>query len=60
MERPVWVVNRNDDSSLTTLEMLRKEDPSWGEGGGEIIVKPKEAGSTKALSGHKMLVLKDF
>lgn len=60
MERPVWVVNRNDDSSLTTLEMLRKEDPSWGEGGGEIIVRPKDNGSTKALSGHKMLVLKDF
>lgn len=61
MERPVWVINGNDDSGMTTLEMLRRQDPSWGEGGGEIIVRPRPAAaSTKASSGHKMLVLKEF
>ena len=38
-ERPVWVVNWNDDASYRSLEMLRREDPSWGSGGGEILVK---------------------
>ena len=55
---PVWVVNRNSDAEYTSLEMLRREDPAWGEGGGTIIVKPE----TKNLSGGalKTLVLKDF
>ena len=39
-EQPVWVVNRNSDAGYTTLEMLRREDPDWGEGGGTIIIKP--------------------
>ena len=47
---PVWVVNRNDDAGYTSLEMLRREDPDWGEGGGSIIVK----------SRFKTLILKDF
>ena len=38
---PVWVVNRNSDAEHTTLELLRREDPNWGEGGGTIIVKPQ-------------------
>lgn len=38
-ERPVWVINWNDDASYRSLEMLRREDPSWGSGGGEILVK---------------------
>ena len=37
---PVWVVNRNSDAEFTTLELLRREDPDWGNGGGTIIVKP--------------------
>ena len=37
---PVWVVNRNSDAEHTSLEMLRREDPDWGEGGGNIIIKP--------------------
>ena len=56
---PVWVVNRNSDAEFTTLEMLRREDPEWGEGGGTIIIKPE----TKTHSGDeplKSLVLKDF
>ena len=55
---PVWVVNRNSDAGYTTLEMLRREDPDWGEGGGTIIVKP----DTKTAVGKslKALLLKDF
>ena len=55
---PVWVVNRNSDAGYTSLEMLRREDPDWGEGGGTIIIKP----DTKAVKGKplKTLVLKDF
>lgn len=60
MTVPVWVVNRNSDAGYTSLEMLRREDPQWGEGGGTIIVKP-EAGSTKASDKPlRSLVLKDF
>jgi len=40
---PVWVVNRNSDAGYTSLEMLRREDPDWGEGGGSIIVSPKQS-----------------
>ena len=57
---PVWVVNRNSDSGYTTLEMLRREDPQWGEGGGNIIVRPKDAGQTKSGGSGKALVLKNF
>lgn len=57
---PVWVVNRNSDSGYTTLEMLRREDPQWGEGGGNIIVRPKDAGQTKSSGSDKALVLKNF
>ena len=56
---PVWVINRNSDASYMTLEMLRKENPDWEEGGGEIIVKPSTRAQTKATKG-KSLVLKDF
>lgn len=43
-ERPVWVINRNDDSVYKSIEMLRKEDPDWGKGG-SIVVKPTRAGA---------------
>lgn len=57
-ERPVWVVNRNADSQHKTLELLRKEDPSWGQGGGDIVIRPS---STKADAGEvKTLVLRSF
>ena len=55
---PVWVVNRNSDAEFTTLEMLRREDPAWGEGGGTIIVKP-DTRSSVAEPLHT-LILKDF
>lgn len=53
---PVWVVNRNDDSGYMSLEKLRRQDPGWTPGGGDVIVK------TKATDGEriKTLVLKDF
>ena len=61
-EYPVWVVNRNSDAEYTSLEMLRREDPEWGEGGGNIIVNPER--STRTRSGtqntFKTLILKDF
>jgi len=41
--RPVWVVNRNDDSDFTSLELIRKNDPAWGNNGGDIIVTPHNA-----------------
>lgn len=61
-EVPVWVVNRNTDAGYTSLEMLRREDPSWGEGGGAIIVNPVHAGvrETKADQPLRSLILKDF
>ena len=62
-EQPVWVVNRNSDAGYTTLEMLRREDPDWGEGGGAIIVKPattKSADMSRSVTGVKTLVLKEF
>lgn len=56
METPVWVINRNSDAGYKTLEMLRKEDPNWGNGGGNIVVRPMAASSKKSRS----LILKDF
>lgn len=53
MSSPVWVINRNSDASYKTLEMLRKEDPEWGEGGGNIVVKPMS-------TGGQALILKNF
>jgi len=40
-ERPVWVVNRNVDAEYRSLEMLRREDPDWGNGGGSILVRTR-------------------
>lgn len=61
MKTPVWVVNRNSDAAYTSLELLRREDPDWGEGGGEIIVKPLSSDvPTRAESSLKTLILKEF
>lgn len=56
-ERPVWVVNRNSDAGFTTLELLRREDPDWGEGGGSIIVSKSGSSDGQPV---RTLVLKDF
>ena len=56
---PVWVVNRNDDSGFTSVELLRRQDPEWGEGGGSVIVRP--ASEAPFYAGEfKTLVLKDI
>ena len=39
MDRPVWVINRNDDSGYKTIEMMRREDPAWGSGGTVVVRK---------------------
>lgn len=68
-ETPVWVVNSNCDAPFTSLEMLRRQDPDWGKGGGQILVGGDTLGgggssSTKAIisSRHKLrtLILKEF
>ena len=55
--RPVWVLNANDDSGYLSLEQLRREDPAWGQGGRVII------GSSPGSRGgddFRSLILKDF
>lgn len=54
---PVWVVNRNSDADYTSLELLRREDPDWGTGGGDIIVNP---GTKSQKAAIKSLILRDF
>lgn len=56
MERPVWVVSNNSDASYTSLELMRRQDPDWGSGGGEIYIKPSAA----VTSQMQTLVLKSF
>ncbi len=54
-ERPVWVVNVNDDSAYTTYEMLLKQNPGWGQGGGVYVgTKAEDEPDVKSLR------LKDF
>lgn len=50
-KQPVWVINRNSDAECKTLEMLRREDPDWGHGGGGLIV-------TKGEEEFRTLVLR--
>ena len=67
---PVWVVNRNDDAEYTSLEILRREDENWGEGGGAIILEPQSVSPSAVRSktdggagdeaGGKTLILKEF
>ena len=53
METPVWVINRNDDAAYTTLQVLRKNDPDWGQGGSVTV-------QSKADTGERSLFMKDF
>lgn len=54
--RPVWVINRNADAEYKSLEMLRREDPDWGQGGGQILVGTRAA----SKKDFKTLVLSSF
>ncbi len=50
MAQPVWVVNRNDDSSYTSLDLMRMQDPDWGSGG-DIVVK--SGGGTRSVKSSR-------
>lgn len=52
-EQPVWVVNRNADAQHKTLEMMRREDPLWGQGGGGLVVKSGDDTQTLILRSFK-------
>ncbi|MBQ0096643.1 MAG: hypothetical protein KBS53_03190 [Bacteroidales bacterium] len=54
-ERPVWVINGNDDASYVSLERMRRENPDWMQGG--ALVVGTKAGSSQSC---RTLVLKDF
>ncbi len=56
MNGNVWVINRNEDSAYPTLEMLRMQNPEWGQGG-QVVIRTKAGG---AGSGTKTLLLKSF
>ena len=67
-ERPVWVINRNEDAQYKSLEMLRREDPDWGSGG-EIVVGASHAAArtrgpacakTSGTAEMRTLVLRSF
>ena len=62
-ERPVWVINRNRDAEYPSLEMLRRENPDWGQGG-DILVQPRagsaSAGTRAGDREFKTLVLRSF
>ena len=55
LERPVWVVNHNNDAGYKSLELLRREDPAWGESGGDLVVRTKAADND-----FKTLILRSF
>ena len=63
-ERPVWVVNRNIDAEYKSLEMRRREDPDWGNGGGTILVHSQArrmAPATRASgAAFKTLILRSI
>lgn len=59
---PVWVVNRNSDSSYTSLEMLRRQEPAWDSEGGTVIIGKAGTSSVVTKTGTKLktLILKEF
>lgn len=59
MSRPVWIVNRNDDCLYESIEMLRRRDPDWGQGGGDIIVRPNSAGVSSESNSTRIHPLDD-
>lgn len=72
-QRPVWVINRNDDAGYVSLEKMRRDNPEWSQGGSLVIgggtgsgtgtkvpYKVGEAPVGAPSDGCKTLVLKDF
>ena len=62
-QRPVWVINRNRDAEYQTLEMRRREDPDWGQGG-NILVRSgagnASPGTRAKEQDFQTLVLRSF
>ena len=62
-KRPVWVINRNRDAEYQSLEMRRRENPEWGQGG-DILVQPRAKsaapGTRAETHDFKTLVLRSF
>lgn len=62
-ERPVWVINRNRDAEFQSLEMRRREDPDWGQGG-DILVRPRAGSPAPATRAggqdFQTLILRSF
>lgn len=56
---PVWVINRNDDASFETLEVLKQNHPEWEEGG-TVIVNTKSGLSGQMSGETHSLVMKDL
>lgn len=54
MQRPVWVINHNDDSGYVSLDVYRKNHPEIGEGGNISI------GPSAANVPVKTLIMQDF
>ena len=59
-ERPVWVVNRNIDAEYRTLEMRRREDPDWGQGGRILVRSGDEILTRTGDKEFKTLILRSF
>ncbi len=59
-QTPVWVVNRNTDADYKSLEMRRREDPSWGSGGGTVLVKAAQKQELRTLVLRSMKVKRQF
>ena len=55
-ENPVWVINRNDDAAYSSVELLRRQDPSWGTSGGSVVIK----GTAWPDDDMKTLKIKNF
>ena len=59
-EQPVWVINRNNDAGFTSLELRRRNDPSWGEGGGDILVRSSSSKEVRTLVLRSFKAYRNF
>lgn len=59
-QRPVWIVNTNEDAGYTTLDVYKKNHPGWDEGGNITIGSKAEFGQKRSATNVKTLIIKDF
>ena len=59
-KRPVWVINRNRDAEYQTLEMRRRNEPEWGQGGDILVHAGTTAPTRAAGKDFQTLVLRSF